>query len=219
MRRRDTVERYTRPVRWFHAGIYLAVLVLLVTGWWLLLGHEGRPSALARLFRLPDTALHKDVGWALAALVVAGPVLGFRASRTFVRETLRVRAGDVRWLLRWPAALLTGRFGRHDGHFDPGQRILNVLLVLSLTALVGTGAGLALLHGGPAFAVLARVHEWATYACTLLVAGHVIVAAGILPGYRGVWRSMHLGGRLDAGVARRLWPGWLERVRGERRGP
>jgi len=35
----------------------------------------------------------------------------------------------------------------------------------------------------------------------------------VLPGYRGVWRSMHLGGRLHADVARRLWPAWLERQR------
>jgi hypothetical protein len=26
-----------------------------------------------------------------------------------------------------------------------------------------------------------------------------------------VWRSMHLGGRLDVAVARRVWPGWLDR--------
>jgi formate dehydrogenase subunit gamma len=37
------------------------------------------------------------------------------------------------------------------------------------------------------------------------------VAAGVLPGYRGVWRSMHLGGHLDIRVARRLWPAWAER--------
>jgi formate dehydrogenase subunit gamma len=44
-----------------------------------------------------------------------------------------------------------------------------------------------------------------------LLAGHILIASGILPGYRGVWRSMHLGGRLDVAVARRLWPGWLDR--------
>ena len=39
------------------------------------------------------------------------------------------------------------------------------------------------------------------------------------PGYRGAWRSMHLGGRLDRAVARRLWPGWLERAGDPDRGP
>jgi cytochrome b subunit of formate dehydrogenase len=217
--RRRTVERYTRSARWFHAGVYLGVLLLLATGWWLLLGHEGRPSPLAKLFHMPDTTLHKDVGWGVAALVVVGLVLGIRAVRTFVVESLRFSPGDARWFLKWPAAVVTGRFVRHGGHFDPGQRIANVLLTAGLFVLIGSGVGLVMLHGGPTFAVLARIHKWATYFCTVLVAGHVLVASGILPGYRGVWRSMHLGGRLDERVAGRLWPGWLDRTRDDRRDP
>jgi hypothetical protein len=58
------------------------------------------------------------------------------------------------------------------------------------------------------FVVLAQVHQWTTYVVTALILGHVLVASGILPGYHGVWRSMHLGGRLDVRVARRLWPAW-----------
>jgi formate dehydrogenase subunit gamma len=210
--RRVVIERYTRGTRWFHAGVYVTVLVLLGTGWWLLAGHEGDPSPLARLLGMPDTTVHKDVGWALVALILLGLVLGARAVWTFTAESLRFRKGDARWFLAWPSAVLTGRFARHEGHFDPGQRIMNVLLAAGLLVLVGSGVGLVLLHGGPTFAVLARLHKWATYLCTVLIAGHVLIAAGLLPGYRGVWRSMHLGGRLDARVARRLWPGWLERT-------
>jgi hypothetical protein len=73
---------------------------------------------------------------------------------------------------------------------------------------VGSGAGLAIVHGGPTFVVLAKVHKWATYPVTGLIAGHILIASGMLPGYRGVWRSMHLGGRLRADVAQRLWPAW-----------
>jgi cytochrome b subunit of formate dehydrogenase len=208
----EAVQRYSRPVRWFHAGIYLSVLILLGTGWWLLAGKEGDPSPLARLLGMADTTLHKDVGWALAALTGAGILLGPRAVRTFVVDSLRFRRPEWRWFIAWPAALLTGRFSRHEGHFDPGQRIMNILLTLSLLALVGSGIGLVELHGGPTFVVLNRMHKWSTYAVTLLLAGHILVAAGILPGYRGAWRSMHLGGRQRVGVARRLWPGWLERV-------
>jgi len=211
------VQRYSRPVRWFHAGIYLSVLILLGTGWWLLAGKEGDPSPLARLFGMADTTLHKDVGWALAALTGAGIVVGPRAVRTFVVESLRFRKPDWRWFVAWPAALLTGRFSRHEGHFDPGQRIMNILLTVSLLVLVGSGIGLVELHGGPTFVVFDRLHKWSTYAVTLLLAGHILVAAGILPGYRGAWRSMHLGGRQRTGVARRLWPGWLERFERDRR--
>jgi cytochrome b subunit of formate dehydrogenase len=213
----EVVQRYSRPVRWFHAGIYLSVLILLGTGWWLFAGKEGDPSPFAQLFGTADTTLHKNVGWALTALAGAGIVLGPRAVRTFVVESLRFRKRDGRWFTAWPAALLTGRFKRHEGHFDPGQRIMNILLTLSLLVLVGSGIGLVAVHGGPAFVVFNRMHKWSTYVATLLLAGHVLVAAGILPGYRGAWRSMHLGGRQRINVARRLWPGWLERVERDRR--
>src|SRR6266545_337282 len=213
----EVVQRYSRPVRWFHAGVYVTVLILLGTGWWLLAGKEGDPSPFARLFGTPDTTLHKNVGWALVGLAVAGIALGPRAVRTFVLESLRFRKPDGRWFIAWPAALITGRFSRHEGHFDPGQRIMNVLLTLSLIILVGSGIGLVQVHGGPTFVLFARLHKWSTYVVTVLLAGHVLVAAGVLPGYRGAWRSMHLGGRLRIGVARRLWPGWLERFERSRR--
>jgi hypothetical protein len=69
---------------------------------------------------------------------------------------------------------------------------------------------------GPAFAFLAAVHRLATIAFTVVILGHVIVAIGVLPGYRGAWRSMHLGGRLRLDTARRLWPGWTDREVGRR---
>jgi formate dehydrogenase subunit gamma len=48
--------------------------------------------------------------------------------------------------------------------------------------------------------------SYATYALAVLVVAHVIIAIGILPGYRGVWRAMHLGGRTPASAMRRVWP-------------
>jgi formate dehydrogenase subunit gamma len=53
---------------------------------------------------------------------------------------------------------------------------------------------MAVLHGGPAFVWLAPIHKWSTYALVPLILGHVVIASGVLPGYRSVWRSMHLGG-------------------------
>lgn len=206
-----TIERYNRRTRWFHAVIYLAVLVLLATGWWLLSGREGDPSPLAGVTRIPDAALHTWAGWGLVGVAVAGLSLGARAVRTFVLESVRFRRGDLAWFARWPAALRSGRFPWHDGHFDPGQRLANLALVITLLAVVGSGAGMALLHSGPAFALLVRAHRWSTYLLTPLIAGHILIASGVLPGYRGVWRSMHLVGRLDRTVANRLWPGWLDR--------
>jgi cytochrome b subunit of formate dehydrogenase len=182
------VERYRRPARWFHAGIYIGVLILLVTGWWLLAGQEGSPSPLAQLTGMPDVSLHKLVGWILTGLVLAGLLLGIRAIPSFVAESLRLRRSELGWFPRWPAAAFTGRFGWHEGRFDPGQRFLNVLLILGLALLLGSGVGLVMVHGGPAFVVLNQVHTWTTYPVTGLILGHVLVASGILPGYRGVWR-------------------------------
>ncbi|GGM68498.1 cytochrome b/b6 domain-containing protein [Dactylosporangium sucinum] len=208
--RTDVVERYTRPTRWFHALTYLTVLALLATGWWLTTGHEGRPSMLATVTGVPDVTLHTYAGWTLTGLAVAAVTVGARAARTFLAESVRADRGDLRWLRRWPVAALTGRFARHDGHFDPGQRIANLIVTVLLAALIGTGIGLLAVDGGPAFVWLQRIHRWSTYLVTPVLLGHILIASGVLPGYRGVARGMHLGGKLRVEVARRIWPGWLE---------
>ena len=74
-----------------------------------------------------------------------------------------------------------------------------------------TGIALSMVHGGPVFSWLDRVHRVTGVVVTIAVGGHVLVAVGVLPGYRGVWRSMHLGGRMHEDTARRLWPAWTER--------
>src|SRR5205814_1934672 len=153
-----------------------------------------------------DVEIHRLVGLVFAGLVLLGVTLGARAAVTFVRETVRVDLGDGAWLRRWPLGALTGRFAAHRGHFDPGQRLLNVAFVATLGTLVVTGVGLTTVHGGTAFVLLDRWHRAATYVLTVLVAAHVIVAIGVLPGYRGAWRSMHLRGRTPRATAQRLWP-------------
>lgn len=210
-----TVERNNRRARWFHAGVYLSVLVLLGTGWWLWAGQEGRPSVLARFTGLSDAAAHTWTGWFLAGLTVVGAVVGRRAAGVLVRDSLRFRRSDLRWFARWPRAVFTGRFARHDGHFDPGQRIANLVLIVVLVLLIGSGVGLALVSGGPVFVWLGRLHRWSTYVVTPVIVGHVVIAAGVLPGYRGVWRAMHLGGRLRREDAHRVWPEWTERESGD----
>ena len=200
------VIRYNRPTRWYHAAIYLTVTVLLITGWWLRTGHEGRPSLLADVAGAPDTDIHRRAGWVLVGIATAGVTLGARAAWTFVRETLRADRGDGRWLRRWPLAVLTGRFAPHKGRFDPGQRLANVVFVGGLGTVIVSGVALTQVSAGPTFATMVKVHRGATYVLTAMVIGHVLVAAGVLPGYRGVWRSMHLGGRARADVVRRLWP-------------
>ncbi|GAA4244887.1 cytochrome b/b6 domain-containing protein [Dactylosporangium darangshiense] len=210
-RQAGVVERYSRRTRWFHALTYVTVLTLLGTGWWLATGHEGHPSVLAEATGVPDVTLHTYAGWALAGLAAVAVTVAARATRVFLAESLRAERGDAHWLRRWPAAALNGRFPRHDGHFDPGQRIANLVVTALLAVLIGSGVGLAAIDGGTAFVWLQRVHRWSTYLVTPVLLGHIVIASGVLPGYRGVARSMHIGGRLRIEVARRIWPGWLER--------
>jgi formate dehydrogenase subunit gamma len=207
-----TLERYSRRTRRFHAAVYGVTLALLFTGWWLLAGHEGEPSLLARVVRQPDATIHQWLGWALVGLALLPLTFGRRGLSTFARETFRFDAGDATWLVRWPGAIISGRFARHEGHFDPGQRAANVVILGCLVALLASGVGLVVVSGGPAFVWLHRIHTWATVALTPVLAGHVLIALGVLPGYRGVWRSMHLGGRLPVQTAWRIWPGWTERL-------
>jgi cytochrome b subunit of formate dehydrogenase len=202
-----TVVRNNAATRWFHAATFAVTAVLLTTGWWLRAGHEGRPSVIARVLDAPDTEVHRRAGWLLVAVLAAGVTLGIRAAWTFARETLRVDRGDARWFLRWPAGALTGRFARHEGHFDPGQRLANVAFVGAFATVVVSGVALTTLSGGPTFATMVRVHRGATYLLTALVIGHLVVVSGLLPGYRGVWRAMVGRGRVRARTARRLWPG------------
>jgi len=205
------VRRTSRGARLLHTGGYLVTFALLLTGWWLLAGGEGRPSPLATVFGEPDTRVHVWFGWALAGLLVLPVLVWRRGVARFLRETFRVDRGDGRWWLRLPSGAFTGRFARHDGHFDPGQRVANVLMAGGLMVLTVSGVGMTMLHGGPVFAVLGRIHRWATFAVTPVIAIHLLVVIGILPGYRGVWRAMHLGGRVSLATARRLWPAWTER--------
>ena len=205
-----TTERYARRTRWLHAAIYLLTFLLLATGAWLLLGKEGTPSALARIASTSDVVLHERLGWALSVVAAAGIAIGWRGSLTYVADSVHYDRADAAWLARWPRAAFSGRFGHHEGHFDPGQKIANLVLAALLIALIASGAGLALVGGGTAFVVLLKVHRWSTYALTPVVVGHVIVASGIVPGYRGVWRSMHWRGRVPEDTARRLWPAWAE---------
>ena len=201
-----TVVRNNAATRWFHAATFAVTAVLLATGWWLRAGHEGRPSLLARLLDAPDTEVPRRAGWLLGAGLAAGVTLGARAAWTFARETLRADRGDARWFLRWPAGALTGRFARHEGHFDPGQRLANVAFVGAFAAVVVSGVALTTLSGGATFATMVRVHRGATYVLTAVVVGHLVVVSGVLPGYRGVWRAMLGRGRVRARTARRLWP-------------
>jgi formate dehydrogenase subunit gamma len=204
--------RNGRQARWLHTVIYLSTLFLAYSGIAVLL--EGHP-ALARPLggHVPTATSHRLVGYGLLIAAALTAVVWWRAAGRFVANSVRFSRIDLRWLAGYPRmALAPGRSepAPHRGHFDPGQRVFNVLLVLTFLVLGVTG----IVMGMPerflpsVFGWSLRIHELATWVLIGLVAGHLLLASGLLPGYRGVWRAMHLGGRVPAATARRLWPLW-----------
>jgi cytochrome b subunit of formate dehydrogenase len=207
------VQRYGRAARWFHAGIYMTVLVLLATGWWFIIDGYRHDSPLATMTGLADADVHELAGYGAVAVFLLWLPFGARSIGPFVRDTLRFRRGDARWLGDLPKAAFSGRFGPQQGHFDPGQRMANIMIVVTLSVLAASGLGMIYLP--PIGIDLLTVHRWSTFFVTPVIVGHIVVASGILPGYRGVWRSIHLGGRLPIEVARRIWPGWVKEQDGQ----
>jgi cytochrome b subunit of formate dehydrogenase len=201
------VERYGRAARRFHAVVYLMVLTQLTTGWWFVVGRYRRP-----LLGLPDRTIHELNGLVLLAAAAVYVAVKSHSTLAFIRESLEYDRGDARWFARWPAATVTGRFPHHEGRYDPGQRLANLIMAGTLTASVTTGSAMVLLPLAPPISVaIAEIHRWSAFTLTPVIIGHVIVASGVLPGYRGAWRSMHLGGRLPEDVALRIWPGATRR--------
>ena len=158
------------------------------------------------------------MGFALAVLPVAVVTLRPRVVRRFLADSLTFARTDAAWVRAYPRFLLAPRRNapaRHGGHFDPGQRVMNVVLVLSLVALTLTGIVMSFPEriSPAAFAWSLGAHRVSTIVLVLALAGHIVVASGILPAYRGVWRAMHGDGRVPARLAARLWPAWTEAQR------
>jgi len=206
-----TVERNNRRTRWFHAAVYLTVLALLFTGWWLTLGREGDASPLAGLFGTSDTDLHNVIGWVFGGLAALGLLLGWRAAWTLAADSMRFRRSELRWFGTLAGSARHGTVRPPRGSLRPRPSDRQCRDDPAASGLIVSGVGLYMVSGGPAFVWFNRIHRWSTYLFTPVIVGHVVVAGGLLPGYRGVWRAMHLGGRLRATVAERVWPAWSER--------
>jgi formate dehydrogenase subunit gamma len=212
--------RNGRRARWLHTLVYLSALFLAYTGIAVLLeGHPGLARPLGG--HVPTATWHRLVGYGLLVAAVLVAAVWRRAAGRFVANSVRFTRLDLRWLAGYPRmALAPGHStpAPHRGHFDPGQRVFNVLLVLALVVLGVTGIvmGMPERFVPSVFGWSLRIHKLATWVLIGLVAGHLLLASGLLPGYRGVWRAMHLGGRVPAATARRLWPHWSATPRRQR---
>lgn len=220
MRRAGPGERLPRnrpAARRLHAGLSLLTLGLLVSGV-AVLGEGVRP--LEALFggHVASARAHRLLGYGLIAAAGLVALARPRAAGRFLIESARFRRGELRWFAAYPAFVLRpsrNAPARHEGHFDPGQRLFNLVVIAAFLVLSATGA----LMSVPAafvpevFAWSLRIHRLATWALLAAVGGHVVVASGVLRAYRGVWRAMHAGGLVPRELAERLWPGWAERER------
>jgi cytochrome b subunit of formate dehydrogenase len=204
--------RNGRRARWLHTLVYLSTLFLAYTGIAVLLeGHPGLSRPLGG--HVPTATSHRLVGYGLLVVAALVALVWWRAAGRFVANSVRFSRLDLGWLAGYPRMALApgpSQPAPHRGHFDPGQRVFNLLLVLTFLVLGVTG----IVMGMPerflpsVFGWSLRIHKVATWVLLGLVAGHLLLASGLLPGYRGVWRAMHLGGRVPAATARRLWPLW-----------
>jgi cytochrome b subunit of formate dehydrogenase len=209
----DRLLRNAASARRLHAATYLSTAFLLLSG--VAVGEGIRSLELLLGGHVASAAGHRWVGVALIGGAAAVLAIRPRSVMRFLAESLRFRRGDVRWFATWPAFVLQpGRssLARHEGHFDPGQRVLNVVIVMAFLVLSATGVVMTVprLVVPAAFGFSLRLHRAAMWVLGGAVAGHLVVALGVLPSYRGVWRAMHWGGRVRGDLARTLWPRWAE---------
>ncbi|HXF71459.1 MAG TPA: cytochrome b/b6 domain-containing protein [Actinomycetota bacterium] len=205
-----------RPAaRRLHAGLYVLTLALLASGV-ALLGEGIRP--LEGLFggHVASARAHRWLGYGLIGAAALVALARPRAAARFLADSARFRRGELAWFASYPAFLLRpsrNAPARHEGHFDPGQRVFNLAVVAALLALSVTGLLMSFPRAFvPAvFAWSLKVHLAATWALAAAVAGHVLVASGALRAYRGAWRAMHARGLVPRELAERLWPAWAER--------
>lgn len=176
------ILRYTAPERLVHWLGASSVLILLLTGLFLLWGPLGGLAAggYSRL-------LHR-LG---AALFLAAPLLYAVLNRAhlgrLLGEPFRYDRDDLRWLLRAPRYFLGHAKGMPpQGRINAGQKLHHAGTFTSF--VVVTASGFALWFGKPTLgaegmALAAMLHDLSMLAVTVLMIGHVYftLVYGALP--------------------------------------
>ncbi|MBW7931087.1 MAG: cytochrome b/b6 domain-containing protein [Gammaproteobacteria bacterium] len=217
----ERIHRHGRWPRWLHGANALAMLLLIGSG----LAIGGRlPASWTALLGGHErlNALHQGLGLALV-LAVALLMLVVRGdSCRLLRELLHLHWRELRWpleLLRH--AVRPGHHAppAHDGRLDPLQRLVMLLLLLSAAIVGVAGVGLLLAVDAPRglLALLVRTHVYVSWLMLGVLALHVLAGSGILSTHRGIARSMFGDGTVPVALAERLWPGWVEAQRRQRR--
>jgi formate dehydrogenase subunit gamma len=176
------ILRYTKPERLVHWIGASAVLLLLVTGLFLIWAPLA-PLAAGGYSRL----LHR----AGALLFLAAPVLYAVLNRAHLRrlltEPFRYDRDDLRWLLKAPRYFLGhAKEMPPQGRINAGQKLHHAGTFIAFVAV--TLSGFALWFGKAALgaegmAVAAIIHNLSMLAITVLMIGHVYftLVYGALP--------------------------------------
>lgn len=217
MPRRDdlvAVRRHGRPAIATHAMVGLLTVAVAVTGLALL---GAVPRGLLHVVGGHDAAAtwHRRLSLTLIFALVATAVVAPRASWQFLHDVTRWRRADV----GWPGAFARHArhpdrhpAPRHDGRFDPVQRLVFTLMTVMFVVLVVTGVALLVLPRSATglLAGCVRVHKTTGWLFVALVGAHILAGSGVLPTHRRVGWAM-VTGRVPIRVARLLWPAWTAR--------
>ncbi len=190
------VRRFSRTERAVHWVNAPAFFWLLASG--LVLYVPALSDAVGRRELVKAFHLYLAIGWVAALLVVyfMGDRRGLRETR---REIERLDVDDVRWLGGWSAP---------QGRFNAGQKVHAIAQAAFALLFVISGALLWLGERNTTlrFSGTIVLHDWLTYAATILVAGHLylsLLAPSTRPSLRGMLR-----GTVRASWAREHHPKW-----------
>jgi formate dehydrogenase subunit gamma len=216
--RQLTLLRHSGGVRLAHLLFAAAIAWLILSG----LGvHESLSAGMIHALggHVLLVTSHRWLGYTLGAAALLALNFLQRRLREFLAAIVGFQRADVAWLPGLLRALPRPRkttLPWHAGRFDPGQRLVFLILISSLALLVATGVALNFIPSNArmVFAWTLRMHLAVAWVCIGAIGVHVFAGLGVLPTHRGVTRAMFGDGRVSVELSRRLWPGWTARQPG-----
>ncbi|MBI5549332.1 MAG: cytochrome b/b6 domain-containing protein [Deltaproteobacteria bacterium] len=188
-----------RLLHWFNA---LSWILLLATGTALMsaksfaLFGEGFPRWLASFFGGAAPLLRFHAVWGLLwALVIVPLFLLYKQGGREALEEIRLRSGDLRWLLLKPLAMLglAKQPLPPQDKYNAGQKIFAVTAIVGTSTIIATGLVMIFHLGSPPLVAAAiLVHKLAIAFAMLGLSVHLMMAV-ILREERAALRSMIVG--------------------------
>ncbi len=208
------IRRHSRSTVAAHALLAATMLVLAATG--LMIDADASSWFVAVLGghdRL--VSWHRWIGIAATAALAATVVIAPDNTMRLVTRAVRFRRADAAWVrsaLRAVVRPRAFRLGFHDGHFDPVQRVVFIVIGVSVLVLAATGVAISVAPRDMTalVGVSIRVHNVTSWVFIAAALVHAVAGSGVLPTHRGAARAM-IDGQVGLDTATRLWPAWARR--------